>query len=685
MRAGWRLTPIPAGQKGPTVAGWALRERAIDDPELAEYLDGNVGLCHAWSGTCAVDVDDIDKAREWFEAHGLDLAELLGDKQAVQIHSGRPGRAKLLYRLPEPLPTYRFPGLELRCANRRGTTMQDVLPPSVHPSTGRAYEWRYNSAEAHWSRLPPCPEALRAVWAGLLHRPPSIERPKPTGADAEALRRLLARFDPDCPYDEWLRVGMALHHETDGNGFALWDEWSAQAADRYPGSEVLAGHWRSFKRDVDSPVTINSLKSRDVAHRDEFEDIAVPASVPEPARPIALKRGEDGIILARLSNLVTVMSGSSTHRIAFDEFRDCVVLSPREADEWQTLTDSDYVAMRVWLETAGGFQPVSHEMVRHAVLYVAEQDKMDSAQQWLSTLVWDGVPRVDDFAVRYLGAMGSEYTRAVGAYLWTALAGRVMEPGCQADMVPVLIGPQGVGKSRGVQAIVPAKEFFTELRLDEQDDVIARKMRGVLIAELAEMRGLRGTELERVKAFITRSHEKWVPKYAEFAHDFARRFVIVGTTNDEQVLPPDDQHRRWLPIHVGRIDVPGIERDRLQLWAEGYARWVIDGIQWRMADTLATEARLDAEAADPWQTAIVRWLATKPDTELTSETILRDAVGIDPRQVTRAQETRAGRIMSRIGYVRVRFSRMGVREYCYQPVDWIGATPYNPSDDRKPH
>jgi len=62
---------------------------------------------------------------------------------------------------------------------------------------------------------------------------------------------LLARIDPDCGRDEWIRVGHALHHECEGDdtGLALWDEWSSNGA-KYPGYEAVEYQWRSFRGPV---------------------------------------------------------------------------------------------------------------------------------------------------------------------------------------------------------------------------------------------------------------------------------------------------------------------------------------------------------------------------------------------------------------------------------------------------
>jgi hypothetical protein len=69
----------------------------------------------------------------------------------------------------------------------------------------------------------------------------------PLGLAVEDLQRALAVLDPSMPHDPWLRVGMALHHETAGERFDLWDEWSSRG-NTYPGTEKLRERWDSFGR-----------------------------------------------------------------------------------------------------------------------------------------------------------------------------------------------------------------------------------------------------------------------------------------------------------------------------------------------------------------------------------------------------------------------------------------------------
>ena len=69
------------------------------------------------------------------------------------------------------------------------------------------------------------------------------------GLSVERMQELLDALDPDMGRDQWIRVGMALHHECEGDdtGFELWDDWSSNGY-TYPSSEGLRVQWESFER-----------------------------------------------------------------------------------------------------------------------------------------------------------------------------------------------------------------------------------------------------------------------------------------------------------------------------------------------------------------------------------------------------------------------------------------------------
>ena len=81
---------------------------------------------------------------------------------------------------------------------------------------------------------------------------------EPIGLTPAQLASCLEVLDPDMHNDQWIQVGMAIHHETRGEGFALWDEWSAKGS-KYPDSDTLASRWNTFGRSSDRQVTARSL------------------------------------------------------------------------------------------------------------------------------------------------------------------------------------------------------------------------------------------------------------------------------------------------------------------------------------------------------------------------------------------------------------------------------------------
>lgn len=669
VRAGLILTPIPYGHKSPVTHGWNQRENCIDDPEVADCLDGNAGICHAYSGTACVDIDDGPKADEWFKARGIDIAALCDAPDAVLISSGREGRAKILYRVEKPLPTFNLSGthgFELRCQATTGRTVQDVAPGSIHPDTDKPYVW---AGAGDFRNIPMMPVALHALWTSMIK--PDIKQARERAEKPvalPALQKLIGAQDPNVGYDDWIRVGMAIHYETGGAdaGLQLWDDWSS-AGDKYKGISDLETHWRSFHADASVAVTARSLVKDQVAGDDEFtaitdEDVQTATAVipterqeaTELAKELAeLDRDKGGNAFATLPNTLAVMSRPEIcgYDLRLDEFKHEIML--RAADEelgWRALRDTDLTAARIWLEENARFYPVSKEIVRDTIHYIGEQNKMDSAQEWLTSLTWDGVDRVNRFMPDYFGTLDGEYERHVGLYLWTAMAGRVMQPGCQVDMCPILVGRQGIGKSQGIKAMVPDPSFYVEVRLDEKDDDIARKIRGTLIGEIAELRGLRSADLDRIKAFITRTHEKWTPKYMEHSTTFARRLVMVGTTNEDEFLA-DTENRRWLPVRCIRVNVAAIQRDMEQLWAQAYEMWLAQGILWQRVEKLAGPERVEYEVGDSWEQAVGQWLADNPGEHTTAE-LLSLALGYDARQITRTQEHRMGRIMRELGYTK---------------------------------
>ncbi|MCC7304748.1 MAG: bifunctional DNA primase/polymerase [Alphaproteobacteria bacterium] len=377
-----------------------------------------------------------------------------------------------------------------------------------------------------------------------------------------------------------------------------------------------------------------------------------------------LERDKQGRILATIENLQAVLMRPDIcgEYIRFDNFRDEIMFSPvLEPGGWRPFKDTDYTRLRVSLALKG-FKPIAKELMRDVVHRVAELSHFDTAIEWLQGIKWDGKPRIKYFLRDYFGAADDEYAQSVSLYLWTAFAGRVLDPGCKADMVPVLIGRQGVGKTYGVSEMVPGFEHFESIDLMARDADLSRRMRGKLVIEIGELRGLHSRDMETIKEFITRTHESWVPKYQEFAQKYPRRCVFVGTTNKDEFLADTTGNRRWLPVRCSKVDVAGVRRDREQLWAEGRELFnLLGGVAWHEAQGRAEEIHDDHRMTDVWAEEIDRYLCEADDVDggtplakgyVTTGEILRFALGFDLKTVRRGDEMRVADILREIGLTR---------------------------------
>ena len=672
-------------EKKPAVRGWQSHMAAVEDLAFSQNIGVGVPESHVF-----IDLDTYKGVtRETVEA-ALGVTLQWDDALIQRTVSGG---EHYCFKLPE--------GVEVR----QGSSLLGVsgFDTRTHGKgwicTGEGYEdmTLVGMPEAvfleSWPMLPGLAvERMQEVEKSL------TDGKEPLGYTEEQLREILSVLDPSpIAREDWLAVGMALHHETGGSreGFRLFNEWSGgrdEAGElRYVKYKVddVRNAWQSFKRKGVGTVTTartlrmmaaeqglfvdpHPVKAEDF---DDFECETLPNEVVSTS--LRFKRDKKGKIEASLENVDTALRSSDFcgMDIRFDQFRDEIMYSEPGTKAWRTFADADYSRLRIMLERRG-FKAVGRELIRDAVMLVADENPFDSAIEWLDGLAWDGVPRMDGFLVDYFGAEGSQYTTAVSRYMWTAMAGRVLAPGCKADMVPILVGRQGAGKSSGVAAMSPAPDFFAEISFHEREEDLARKMRGRLVGEIGELRGLHTRELEHIKAFITRTHENWIPKYREFAVSFPRRLLFVGTTNQQEFLADETGNRRWLPVQVDGGDVAAIERDRLQLWAEARESFKANGIAFRDAEELSKAVHEHHMIRDAWEEIISAWLDEpdmldgKPPRErgkIKTADVLMDALNFDKKHIGRREELRIGRVMKALGYEKKKERLNGKPEWCFIP------------------
>lgn len=286
----------------------------------------------------------------------------------------------------------------------------------------------------------------------------------------------------------------------------------------------------------------------------------------------------------------------------------------READTAQlkALLDTRYVT----------FSSRNHDV---AFMKVADDRHFHPVRDYLDSLPeWDGVKRVDDLFIKYLQAEDTEYVRTVTRKTFAAAIARVYVPGIKFDCVPVLDGVQGIGKSTIVKDLV-SSEFYSEtLSLTDMDDKSgAEKLQGFWVVEIGELAGMKKADIEKVKAFLSTSDDKYRPSYGRVVESHPRQCVIIATVNGERGYLRDiTGNRRFWIIKLHQKEQKKTwnftEDFRKQFWAEAKAIWQSGEKLYLEGDVLAEaekaqrgameadervgmlEEYLDSELADNW-------------------------------------------------------------------------------------
>ena len=338
------------------------------------------------------------------------------------------------------------------------------------------------------------------------------------------------------------------------------------------------------------------------------------------------KKGDDEIqVLPRIAaNLCHILSKHPNwiDKIAFDEFRECVVLRENPwtdferriefvAGEW---TEEDTMRAVSWLgrfgavPEMGGFD-VSPLLVDQCLPQVARENSYHPIREYLGALRWDAKRRVDTMLSTYFGAEDKEYTRGIARCWMVSAVARVYQPGCQADYMIVLEGLQEKGKTRALEALF-GTEFFSETGFDIGEKDSVQCLRGKWLHVFDELAGMSKHDVESVKNFLTRKVDNIRPSYGRRNRDYPRRCVFAATTNAFEYLQDETGNRRFWPVACdGDIDREAITRDRDLLWAEALALYE-SGVRWY--PDAALRALCAPEAAgrrveDAWLPHVLEW------------------------------------------------------------------------------
>ena len=307
---------------------------------------------------------------------------------------------------------------------------------------------------------------------------------------------------------------------------------------------------------------------------------------------------------------------------------------------WSQLDDAELFAH---LQDGIGLRS-EKDLDRAAVIY-ARRHSFNPLTDLLDDIKWDGVERAGTLLVTYLGAEDTPYTRAMERAFLCGAISRAYHPGCKFDLMLILIGHGGIGKSTFVRRAALRDGYFTDSVYDLGNiKATGEVLRGKWLVELSELGGIKGRSLEAVKAGVTRQTDTFRVAYGKRSTDFPRRSVFVGTTNTIGFIAEKSSGaRRFLPVLCGvtpsakSVHSDEFAHDVRQAWAE-VLTWMRLGDP-RFSLVLTPEMELEAARQregflqeDPRVDAINAYLDANHDHLICTREIADRALRVEPTQ-----------------------------------------------------
>ncbi|CAM3943799.1 virulence-associated E family protein [Paenibacillus lactis] len=325
--------------------------------------------------------------------------------------------------------------------------------------------------------------------------------------------------------------------------------------------------------------------------------------------------------------------------LAYDAFGNTEVIRrplpwrdpERPGRSYEPWLGADDKRLQHWFAKVYGIN--SAKTIQNAFTEVVHRNTFHPIKAYLESAVWDGVPRAERLFIDYLGAADTHYTRQATRKMLLAAVARLYRPGCKFDQMLVLVGPQGAGKSSLLAKL--GREWFSDSLRTFENKEAGEHLQSGWIFEIGELSAMKKTEVEEVKAFLSKTEDRYRVAYDRQVSEFPRKCVFFGTTNTRDFLRDATGNRRFWPVEVFPDRAAKSHWDELtddevsQIWAEVLS-W------FKAGETLELdhEARMEAERlqashmeTDPREGLIQEWLDTPLEDEMGRPTEdLRDRV-----------------------------------------------------------
>lgn len=703
-RFGFALVPIKPAQKLPVMSHWG--NNTISDPDAAQkyyqqHADQNMGLELGLSRMCSLDIDDAEAFAHICECYGIDLPSLIKTTPTIL---GRGQR--LMFRVPAGVdlpyrklnwkrqddPSKSFTVFELR-SSCDGKQRFDILPPSMHPETGKPYAWITQPAD-DW---PEPPRWLMAMWQdfdrfkGQMQSMCPWAAPEP--APARVSRETRNHGQGDSVIDAYnaahdlcselerygyKRIGsrwLSPHSGTGLPGVLVFPDgdsaWIHHASDPLcsedSGKPVNAfdlfcyyDHGNDASKAAKAAAKMLGMVSEPRARLiEQVKQSAAPAPQAEPGHavtevrdvlPAQINRGdynlaeplkfttEKGKPIKHIDNLREIcarMGVTIRYNVIAKEEE---LLIPGES----FTLDNGANASLAWLKSECTLFDMPTDSLDGMVTYIADKNLYNPVAEWIGSKPWDGVSRLADFYATVKGAHDDDQDRRtlketlLRKWCVSAVAAALSPNGISAAGVLTFQGAQYLGKTKWFKSLAPSDMNLIKdgmiLRPDDKDSV--KQCVSFWLVELGELDAtFRKSDIAALKSFLTNDRDVLRRAYARKESTYARRTVFFASVNPKEFLHDPTGNRRYWTIEATELD-HSHSIDMQQFWAEIEHVWRAGESYYLTHDEVTALNGMNEEytAVDPVEERIMgglQWDAARTLWRWITATDLLLEVGVD--------------------------------------------------------
>lgn len=440
-----------------------------------------------------------------------------------------------------------------------------------------------------WCRTYDCIDVLEDMIPNL-YKPAGINRYTRIGASS---------WGGMCIYDNG--TFCYSYHSSDPLGGQLLNSWDLYRLatfshlDDSTAPTTRADRTPSFKAMATHALEIPAVKQDFLSHRttltcDEWDEVGFSFSdTPPTIDPVEgdsdwlgdLTVDAKGAIANTLTNYALILKNDQNAikgRVVYDEFRAekrVVGELPWERTDSPVWTDTDTACLALYIDKTYKLRSKDYLQMMLDAVTQGLDFRSNVVKDFIEREQWDGVSRVDNLFIKYLGVEDTPYSRRITRKSLVACVARAYQPGIKYDQITVLVGAQGIGKSSILRKLAGGGDLFMDsFTMDARSNKMQESVKGAWIIEIPELEGFYKQDMNVIKSFVSKQSDSYRPAYGRETIKVPRTCVFFATTNDGDFLRDSSGNRRFWILQCGKPQAPLSQltaSEVAQVWAEAKA------------------------------------------------------------------------------------------------------------------